>query len=306
MKLLPVIAEWQKARGYPFTLCTEATVNLARMERLMDAMIEAGFNAVFLGIETPNPKALIKMKKPQNTSKRQENYLFDSVRKIQHKGMQVEGGFILGLDDDDESAFDVQIEFIREAGIPMAMVGLLAALKGTDLYHRLRREGRLLEESTVSEADAVQSLSSVNMALNFKPEMDHHTLMAGYRRVITTIYDPTLENYFARCLTLLKHLRPVPHLLKPRSRNALYLAIMSLRRGLSSRQKSAYSKFIANVLQGSSAHVDRGRSAWPPWGITARSSPVSGWQSATSRSSWQASWRCSGKRFHNPSRKRRD
>ena len=112
MKLLPAIAEWQKARGYPFSLSTEASVNLARMDALMDAMIEAGFDTVFLGIETPNPKALLKTKKAQNTSKREDNYLFNAVRKIQHKGMQVQGGFILGLDEDDEGVFDAQIEFI--------------------------------------------------------------------------------------------------------------------------------------------------------------------------------------------------
>ena len=68
------------------------------MGALMDAMIEAGFDTVFLGIETPNPKALIKTKKPQNVSRRDDNFLFNAVRKIQQKGMQVQGGFILGLD----------------------------------------------------------------------------------------------------------------------------------------------------------------------------------------------------------------
>ena len=130
MKLLPVIAEWQKARGYPFALHTEASVNLARMGKLMDAMVEAGFDTVFLGIETPNPKALLKTKKPQNTNKRDDNHLFNAVRRIQGKGIQVQGGFILGLDGDDEGVFDAQIEFIREAGIPVAPIYLLTALEG--------------------------------------------------------------------------------------------------------------------------------------------------------------------------------
>ena len=247
MKLLPAIARWQKTRGYPFSLFTEATVNLARMDKLMDAMVDAGFSSVFLGIETPNPRALIKMKKPQNTNKRQENYLFNAVRRIQHKGIRVDGGFILGLDDDDEGAFDAQIEFIREAGIPMAMVGLLTALKGTDLYERLRGEGRLLEETPGAVADAVLNLTSVNVALNFKPEMDCDTLIAGYRRVLTTIYDPTLENYFKCCLTLLEHLKPVAHLRKPMSGNALYMAIMSVRRRLSAGQVPTFTRFIATV-----------------------------------------------------------
>ena len=138
-RLLPAIAEWQKDRGYPFTLSTEASVNLVRMNDLMDVMIDAGFDTVFLGIETPNPKALKKMKKPQNINVRDDNYLFTAVRKIQQKGMQVQGGFILGLDEDDESAFDAQIDFIQETGIPIALVGLLTALKDTNLWARLEQ-----------------------------------------------------------------------------------------------------------------------------------------------------------------------
>ena len=236
-RLLPAIAEWQKERGHPFSLFTEASVNLVRMNDLMDVMIEAGFDAVFLGIETPNPKALRKMKKPQNLDTRDDNYLFTSVRKIQQKGMMVLGGFILGLDDDDDNAFDAQIDFIQEAGIPIALVGLLTALKGTNLWTRLERENRLLDKPV--EIDAT--------ALNFKPQMDPRTLVEGYLRVVGTIYDPTLENYFDRCLTLLDNLNPVPHLHKPVSRHLLYTGIMVLRRRLTPDQLPVFSRYIARV-----------------------------------------------------------
>ena len=237
MKLLPVIAEWQKARGYPFALHTEASVNLARMAKLMDVMVEAGFDTVFLGIETPNPKALLKTKKPQNTNKRDDNYLFNAVRRIQGKGIQVQGGFILGLDGDDESVFDAQIEFIREAGIPVAPIYLLTALKGTDMYERLKREDRLVDVPIGTNATI----------LNFRTEMDRRTLIEGYMRVTATLYDPTLENYLERCLTLLEHLEPVPHLHKPKSRNAVYADLMGVRGRLSARQIPAYTKYIAKV-----------------------------------------------------------
>ena len=237
MKLLPVIAEWQKARGYPFALHTEASVNLARMGKLMDAMVEAGFDTVFLGIETPNPKALLKTKKPQNTNKRDDNYLFNAVRRIQGKGMQVQGGFILGLDGDDEGVFDAQIEFIREAGIPVAPIYLLTALKGTDMYERLKRENRLVDVPIGTNATI----------LNFRTEMDRRTLIEGYMRVTATLFDPTLENYLERCLTLLEHLEPVPHLHKPKSRNAVYADLMGVRGRLSDRQIPAYTKYIARV-----------------------------------------------------------
>ena len=237
MKLLPVIAEWQKAHGYPFTLSTEASVNLAHMDELMDAMVAAGFDTVFLGIETPNPKALIKTKKPQNTSRKEENFLFNAVRKIQHKGMQVQGGFILGLDSDDEGVFDAQIEFIQQAGIPVAPIYLLTALRGTDMYERLRAEDRLLDKEIGTNA----------MTLNFKPELDPGTLIDGYRRVTATLYDPTLENYFQRCLALFEHLKAVPHLRKPLGGNAVVVAAMRVRRQLSTNQIPAFSRFIAQV-----------------------------------------------------------
>ncbi|MYG36991.1 MAG: DUF4070 domain-containing protein [Gemmatimonadetes bacterium] len=236
-RLLPVIAEWQKKRGHPYALFTEASVNLVRMNDLMDVMIDAGFDAVFLGIETPNPKALKKMKKPQNLDMRDDNYLFTSVRKIQQKGMMVLGGFILGLDDDDDNAFDAQIEFIQEAGIPIALVGLLTALKGTNLWDRLERENRLLD--TPVEIDAT--------ALNFKPQMDPGKLVEGYLRVVGTIYDSTLENYFERCLTLLENLNPIPHIYKPVSKHLLYLSIMGIRRRLTADQLPVFSRYIARV-----------------------------------------------------------
>ena len=236
-RLLPVIAEWQKERGHPYSLFTEASVNLVRMNDLRDVMIEAGFDAVFLGIETPNPKALKKMKKPQNLDMRDDNYLFTSVRKIQQKGMMVLGGFILGLDDDDDNAFDAQIEFIQETGIPISLIGLLTALKGTNLWTRLERENRLLDKPI--EID--------DTALNFKPQMDPQTLVEGYLRVIGTIYDSTLENYFNRCLTLLENLNPVPHLYKPVSKHILYAAIMGIRQRLTPEQLPVFSRYIAKV-----------------------------------------------------------
>ncbi len=237
LRLLPAIAEWQQARGYPFRLFTEASVNLARMDPVMDAMVDAGFNGVFLGIETPNPKALAITKKPQNISTREQDYLLNAVRKIQRRGMQVMGGFILGLDGDDEQVFGAQIQFIQDAGIPMALVGLLTALQGTDLYHRLQSEGRLLDVP----------VGTSTTALNFVPQMDPGTLIEGYLRVISTVYDPSLKNYFERCLTLFKHLKPLPHVTPSLRAHELYPALMMVRGRLSPGQIPAFGTFIAKV-----------------------------------------------------------
>ncbi len=237
MNVLPAIAAWQKARRYPFTLITEASANLALLEELMDAMTEAGFDTVFVGIETPNPEALLKTKKQQNTSKTEENFLFSAVRKIQQHGMQVQGGFILGLDGDGEGVFDAQIEFIQQTGIPVAPIYLLTALKGTDMYARMKAENRLLETQ----------IGTNGMYLNFRTEMDYDTLIEGYKRVIVSLYDPTLERYFERCLTLFQHWKPAPHLRKSGNKDKTFAALMGVRRCLSARQMPAFSTFIGKV-----------------------------------------------------------
>lgn len=240
LELLPHVAEWQQEKDYPFSLFTEASVNLARMGGLMEAMVDAGFSMTFLGIESPNPEALLKTKKKQNTSHGQVDYLFQAVRKIQNTGMEVMGGFILGLDGDGEDVFDAQIRFIQEAGIPMAMVGLLSALKGTDLYNRLQKEGRLLDES---------GGDNVSVNLNFVPEMDPHVLVEGYKRVLRSLYDPGLKNYFDRCLTLLSQLKPTPHSVRRIKAYELLALLKSVRRQALSKQGPAYVGFLAKVLK---------------------------------------------------------
>jgi len=243
LRLLPAIAAWQREHGDPFDLYTEASVNLAGNEPLMDAMAEAGFTMVFLGIESPNPVALQRTNKVQNIARGDDHHLFHAVRAIQERGMEVTGGFILGLDGDGPEVFDAQVDFIQRAGIPIAMVGLLTAIKGTDLYARLEREGRLLDESTGN---------NVEIALNFVPELDREMLIDGYRRVLGTLYGPDLGTYFARCRTLLDRLgRHAPHRDRPRrrpSRAELRALARSLRLQLFSRQGPAYAAFLAHTL----------------------------------------------------------
>lgn len=240
MRLLPAVKEWQEQREFPFSLYTEASVNLVEIPDMLDAMSIAGFNMVFLGIETPNEEALLGTSKGQNTSKDEEagSYLLHAIRKIQHKGMEVTGGFIIGLDGDTE--FDSHINFIQEAGIPMAMAGLLTALKETDLWHRLKMEDRLLVESSGNNTD---------MTLNFVPEMPREKLIEEYRRVISTLYDPTLKNYFARCLKMLKHLPYTSHNVRSVKKPEIKAFLRSIQRQLFSQQGFEYAKFLTRVLK---------------------------------------------------------
>jgi len=187
--LLPDLIEWQKKNGYPFSLLTEASVNLADDDDLLIAMKDAGFRRVFLGIETPVEESLKEAQKSQNRGN-----LLDSVRRIQNRGMEVMAGFIVGFDNDPEDIFERQIEFIRESAIPMAMVGMLNALPDTQLWKRLEREGRLLG----SDATGNNTIATVN----FLPKMDVETLIDGYQRIMRTIYKPS--EYYRRALESLQ------------------------------------------------------------------------------------------------------
>jgi len=193
-KLLPAVASWQEERDYPFNLFTEATLGLATDDALMEGMVRAGFNMVFLGIETPDRCTL------ESTGKRQnlKSDMLSSVRKIQAKGMEVSAGFILGFDTDPDDIFDRQIRFIQEAGIPTAMVSLLTALPNTKLYQRLRSEGRL-------RGEAGGGNNTHDLRLSYVPRMEPRRLLDGYRRVLSEIYEP--RRYFDRCLDLLKSLK---------------------------------------------------------------------------------------------------
>src|SRR5947208_11561507 len=136
-------------------------------------MRDAGFRRVFLGIETTVEESLKEAQKSQNRGN-----LLDSIKKIQSYGMEVMAGFIVGFDNDPEDIFERQINFIRESAIPLAMVGLLTALPDTQLWRRLKKEGRLIKESAGNNMDG---------ALNFIPHMDTKRLVEGYRTILDTI-----------------------------------------------------------------------------------------------------------------------
>lgn len=192
-EILPAIIEWHRQRNYPYTFFTEASINLADDDELMRQMVEAGFDRVFIGIETPNEESLIECNKLHNKNRD----LVASVKKIQGFGMEVQGGFIVGFDNDPASIFHRQIEFIQKSGIVTAMVGLLNAPRGTRLYERLKKENRLLKDMTGDNTDC---------SLNFTPKMNREMLISGYKQILNTIYAP--KQYYARITTFLKEFHP--------------------------------------------------------------------------------------------------
>ena len=181
--LLPAMRKWMQIHKYPFEFTTQSTINLADDEELMSLMIEAGINATFIGIETPDEISLHSCNKIPNKNRD----MLQSVKKMQKAGLQVSAGFIVGFDSDSPSVFQRQIDFIQQSGIVTAMVGLLNAPKNTRLYQRLEKENRLTTEATGDNTDS---------SMNFIPKMNYKELLEGYRKIIQNIY--TTKPYYER------------------------------------------------------------------------------------------------------------
>ena len=192
-ELLREIIGWRRRVRCTSGFFTEASVNLADDVELCQLMVEAGFKKVFVGIETPSPEGLQECHKLQNTRRD----LVESVQTLQRAGLEVMAGFIVGFDSDRNDVFQMQFDFIQRSGVVEAMVGLLTALPQTKLYYRLQKEGRLEAESTGNNTEAV---------LNFKPVLDREFLQAGYRRLMSRLYEPSA--YHQRIWTFLKQHRP--------------------------------------------------------------------------------------------------
>lgn len=193
-KILPEIIQWQKSRRYPFWMLTEASLNIADDEKLMRMMVEAGFDKVFIGLETPIEESLAECNKVQNRNRD----MVASVKKIQNHGLQVLGGYIVGFDNDPPSVFDEQINFVQKTGVVIAMVGILDALPKTKLYERLRAEERLL---------AVSSGDNTDLSINFVPKMDINTLLEGYKKILQIIYSP--KEYYERIIAFFREYKPI-------------------------------------------------------------------------------------------------
>ncbi|MCX6935537.1 MAG: B12-binding domain-containing radical SAM protein [Verrucomicrobia bacterium] len=181
--LLHAIIEWRERTQAAMGFLTEASINLADDAGLCGQMVQAGFRKVFVGIETPSAAALEECRKVQNTGRD----LVGAVWKLQQTGLEVMGGFIVGFDSDTRDIFKDQFEFIQRSGVVTAMVGLLTALPQTRLYQRLKRESRLISESSGNNTMAT---------LNFRPRLNREYLERGYRELMRRLYEP--RHYYHR------------------------------------------------------------------------------------------------------------
>jgi radical SAM superfamily enzyme YgiQ (UPF0313 family) len=189
-QFLPVLIEWQKQRRYPFVFSTEASLNLSDDHVFLNAMREANFFAIFIGIESPDPDVLVATQKKQNTKRD----IAECIKKINLAGIFVLGGFIVGFDEEKSNVSNTMIDLIEEANIPVCMVGLLFALPNTQLTRRLASEGRLHDGHDVVTGGT--SADQCTAGLNFETLRPRSEILDDYRSVVEHIYAP--ENYFTR------------------------------------------------------------------------------------------------------------
>jgi radical SAM superfamily enzyme YgiQ (UPF0313 family) len=242
-KMLAHLAGWSRQHRQPFDFFTEASVNLADDDRLIAGLLAAGFTGVFVGIETPSREALLETKKRQNTHLDLEL----AVEKLVRSGLEVMAGFIVGFDADDETIFERQHEFISRSPISMAMIGILTALPGTQLWRRLAAEGRLHGES---KGDAAYRP-------NFATRLPETVLVDGYRRLLAAVYEP--RAYFdraLRALSLQRHLPPPPHR-RSFSYSVGALARSLWRQGVRGRYRKEYWRFLARAVLTAPRHFAR-------------------------------------------------
>jgi radical SAM superfamily enzyme YgiQ (UPF0313 family) len=203
-KILKDLIAYQQANGFPFRFFTETSLDLAEEDELITLMTEANIHAVFIGIESPNEKSLQETRKTQNVRPKAGS-LLDRVHKIQRAGVEVWCGMIVGFDNDDETIFDAQLDFLAKARIPHIMIGMLYAIPKTPLHARLSREGRL--DHTDSPA----------FGTNIIPmQLSREGLQEGYQRVMRSLHEPTayferLEDLYLRGMLRRENLGRVKH-----------------------------------------------------------------------------------------------
>lgn len=232
-ELLRAVIAWRRRTGTRITFITEASVDMAGDPELLELMVAAGFKKVFLGLETPSAASLRECHKLQNL----RGDLTAAVRTIQAAGLEVMGGFIVGFDSDEADIFERQFEFIQQAGVVTAMVGVLQALPRSRLARRLAREGRL---RGVGHGD------NTSACFDFEPRLDREFLLENYRRLVQRLYEP--GNFYRRVRTFLDGYRmrgPRAHV-GWRDVGALFGSMWVI--GVVHRGRRAYWRFLATTL----------------------------------------------------------
>ena len=246
--LLPAIRQWQEEKGYPFSFATEASVDLADDDEMMRMMHEARFESVFLGIETPDEASLETAKKVQNT----RHPLDEAVDKITANGIRVMAGFIIGFDGEKDGAGARIVDFVTRTGIPAAMMGMLQALPNTALWHRLEKEGRLIEDK-----DAAKGVNQTNL-LNFQPTRPIRDIANEYVEAFCALYEPNayMDRVYSYYLKMgaprWKGAATLPSWIDLRA-----LAIVIWRQGIKRNTRSRFWRYMLSIARKNPAMLEQ-------------------------------------------------
>ena len=192
--LIPELLKWCEHRGHPFYFATEATMNLADDEELLELMKAVDFRTIFVGIETPDEDLLARTQKKQNIRR---SSIEENIRKIYSYGMLVVGGFIIGFDDEKPGIAESMIKCIEDTGISIAMTGLLVALPNTQLTRRLDKEGRLFSDRLIV-GDMSKGVDHGSVGLNFITTRPRTQILEDHIKVLSQVY--SVEKYFGRVI----------------------------------------------------------------------------------------------------------
>lgn len=242
--LLPALIEWRKKKKPGFFFATQLTINLADDEQLMQLLLDAGFRHIFIGIETPDEVGLKESRKSQNLKRNQ----LENIRKLHQAGFIISAGFIVGFDTDKQTIFQQQIDFIQASGIPLPIVNILKAPPGTELFERIKSEGRLSREFAFAEGET-----------NIIPVMNEKKLFDGFIRLINNIYTP--EKSYERLIQFFttyshpKTVTKVPEKFSVKDLKMVLRVVYLL--GIKDRNRKYFWKLISWALVNNRKYIDK-------------------------------------------------
>lgn len=128
--------------NYNMKWFTETDISIAYDDELLELLAKSNCVQVLIGLESVNIESVKELDKGWK-HKHFDNYS-KAIDKIQSYGITVNGCFVLGFDTDTKETFLATEKFIKECNLSDVQITILTPFPSTSLYHRLKREGRLL------------------------------------------------------------------------------------------------------------------------------------------------------------------
>ena len=119
---------------------SQATIQAAQDDELLEAAARSGCKQLFLGLESISQSSMKEVRKEFN---RVQDYR-RAIQRVHAHGIAVQAGIVFGFDHDTSAIFEETLDFLEEAGVQNATFNMLTPYPGTPLYQRLEAQGRIL------------------------------------------------------------------------------------------------------------------------------------------------------------------